>query len=198
MTSEPYKRPRRNPLSSEEVANIIAHKKKKELVELRKLKKSKTYKLLNVFNILSMFIYLEILFCFFGPCHYETRTSINTVQHYGPGSVSAAKPFINSLDIYEAGKPLYKFMIENYLPSQPKKIQFVIGKDFLLQKELKGSLKESDEAYRLFAASPLLFLCGLMSFFSVFVFVLDLNEKVYTLFSLSTLNFLTLLAILCI
>ena len=198
MTSEPYKRPRRNPLTSEEVALIIAHKKRKEFVELQKLKKTRTFKCLNVFNIISMFIYLELLFCFFGPCHYKTHTSNGVVTHFDHVDFTSSKPVISSLDIYETGGSIYKFIIEDHLLLQTQKIQFVIGKDFLLQKELKGSLETSEESYRLFAASPLLLLSGLMIVFSVFVFALDLNQKVHTLFGLSTLNFLTLLAIVCI
>lgn len=198
MASEPFKRPRRNPLTSEEVALIIAHKKKKEFIELRALKKTKFFKYLNLFNILSLFIYLELLFCFFGPCHYETHSTTSMVTHFGKASFVAGKPFISSLDLYEQGGFIYKFMIENNLPLQAQKIQFVIGKDFLLQKELKGCLGSSDEAYRLFAASPLLLLCGFMTFFSVFAVALDLNERAHSLLGLSTLNFLTLLAIICL
>ena len=83
MTREPYKRPRRNPLTSEEVSQIIAHRQKRELVALHKLKKSRAFKVLNIFHILCMFIYLEVVFCYFGPCHYQRHYSYSSLAHYG-------------------------------------------------------------------------------------------------------------------
>ena len=198
MTREPYKRSRRNPLTSEEVSHIIAHKKKKELVILRKLKKSKEYKFLNIFNILCIFIYLELLFCYFGPCHYQTHKSEHTITRYGSGNRVNGKSFIAEVDIHEAGGKIYKLIVEECIDRPAKTIEFIIGQDFLLQKELKGSLPGSEKIYRLFSASPVLFLCVLMTFISFFGFVMDLNENVYTLMGLSVLNFLTLFTILTI
>lgn len=193
---ESNKRPRRTPLTSEEVSHIIAHKRKKELVALRKLKKSGTFKILNVFIVCCMFTYLEVLFCYFGPCHYEQRTSERVVVHYGTGS-RQGRLLITDMDIY-SGTKMYTLIVGDHIDPPAQTSNFIIGRDFLLQKELKAVLDHPETAYRLFAASPVLFLCALVSFISFFGFIMNLNETVYGLRGLTTLNVLTLLAILCI
>src|SRR5687767_2284773 len=85
MALENRKRLRRTPLSSEEVANIIAFKKRRELLILQKLKKSKIYKFLNIINIACFFIYLEILFCFLGPCIIQKHEAKDIIARYGEG-----------------------------------------------------------------------------------------------------------------
>lgn len=196
MAREPYKRPRRNPLTSEEVSNIIAFRKKKELVALRKLKKSRYFKIYNIFNIACIFIYLEILFCYFGPCHYQEHHSTNIMVHYGSAPAVAGKLFVSDIELKEASGKIYKFIIEECITAPDRNLSFIVGKDYLLQKELKGMLEDSDSTYRLFSASPVLLLCALFSFISFFGFIMNLNENAYTLGSLTTLNALTLLAII--
>jgi len=192
---EPNKRPRRNPLTSEEVSHIIAHKKKKELVTLERLKKTRYFKVYNIFNILCIFIYLEVLLCYFGPCHYQQHYSTSVVPHYGSGKSVNGKLFISDIDVSE-GRMVYKFIIEDVIEVPAKTVRFVIGKDFLLQKELKGVFESSENAYRLFSASPVLLLCAMVCSISFFGFIMNLNQNAYALGSLSTLNFLTLFAIL--
>ena len=133
---EPNKRPRRNPLTSEEVSNIIAHNRKRELVKLYKLKKSKLYKLLNVFNITCIFLYLEILFCYFGPCHYQKHYSEKTLVHYGAGiSVNKKGYFISDIDVFDVQGKVYKFIVEDCIDAPGNTIEFIIGKDFSSSKK---------------------------------------------------------------
>lgn len=198
MAREPNKRPRRNPLTPEEVSHIIAHKKKRELVTLYKLKKTRAFKLLNVFNISCIFIYLELLFCYFGPCHYQKHFSLNTVTYYGNTFTKTGKSVISDIDVHSVNGVVYKFIVEDFIEAPAKRIRFIIGKDFLLQKELKGTLENSDNTYRLFSASPILFLSILVSFISFLAFLLNMNENAYSLSGLTTLNVLTLFGILMI
>ncbi|WP_317897259.1 hypothetical protein [Aurantibacillus circumpalustris] len=198
MTSEPNKRPRRNPMTSEEVAHIIAHKRKKELVELRKLKKSKTFKILNVFNVICFFIFIELLFCYIGPCHYNGYHAVNTITHYGSGKSINGKLYVDEVDIYDTEGELYKLIIDDCITEPNKAVYFIIGRDYLLQKNLKGFMEGYNNAYRLFSASPVLLLSMLAICISLFVFVMNLNEKVYNLVGLSVLNFLALFTILSI
>ncbi len=195
MPRESNKRPRRNPLTSEEVSNIIAHKRKRELVVLLRLKKSGVYKFLNVFNVFCIFAYLELLFCYFGPCHYQKHYSAKTLAHYGSNTSVNKKPFIAEVDVYDVSGKVYKFIVEECIDPPENAIEYVIGKDFLLQKDLKGVLENSNDVYRLFSASPVLFLAILASFISLFGFIMNLNENAYTLSGISILNFLALLAI---
>ena len=196
MTGEPNKRPRRNPLTSEEVSHIIAHKKKRELIALRKLKKSKLFIFLNVFNVICFFVFLELLFCYFGPSKYTNHSATNTLTHYGSGKPTGGKLFVSTIDIYNSEGRLYKLVINECIAAPAHSIHFLIGKDFLLQKELKGYMEGYTKAYRLFSASPLILLSILASFSSLLIFVMNLNEKIYNLAGLSLLNFLTLFTIL--
>ena len=198
MMREPNKRSRRNPLTSEEVSHIIAHNKKRELIILYKLKKSKAFKVQNVFNVACIFIYLEILFCYFGPCHYQKHFSAKTLVHYGSKTTATGKFVVSDIDLYDVSGTVYKFMIGEFMDDPAQKIQFLIGKDFLLQKELKGVFENSESAYRIFSASPILFLCVFASFISFFGFVMNLNENAYTLGGLTALNILAVFAIITI
>lgn len=198
MMREPNKRPRRNPMTSEEVSQIIAYKRKRELVILQKLKKSRAFKVQNIFNVACIFIYLEIIFCYFGPCHYSEHSAWKTVPHYGPGNSMNGKLYISDLDVFSAEGKVYKFVVNDCVEFPSKAMKFIIGKDFLIQKELKAVVEYSGSTYRLFAASPVLFLCAFASFISFFGFVMNLNENEYTLGGLTALNLLALFAILTI
>jgi len=198
MARVPSKRPRRYPLTSEEVTHIIAHNKKRELLILRRFKKSSLFKALNVFNVACIFIYLEVIFCYFGPCHYQKHYSVKTVPHYNSESLRDGKRLMSEIDIYNVDGREYKFVIGQFIEAPYNRVCFITGKDFLLQKELKGSIENSEQVYRLFSASPILILCFLAAFFSFFGFVMNLNENVYTLGGLSSLNFLAMLAIILI
>jgi hypothetical protein len=198
MMREPNKRPRRNPLTPEEVSHIIAHRKKRELIALYKLKKTRVFKLLNIFNIGCIFIYLELLFCYFGPCHYQKHFSFNTVTNHSKTLMKNGKSLVSDIDVYSVDGVVYKFIVDDFIETPSKRIRFIIGKDFLLQKELKGILESSDNAYRLFSASPILLLTILLFFISFLAFLLNLNENAYSLSGLTTLNVLTLFGILMI
>lgn len=195
---EPNKRPRRNPLSSEEVSNIIAHKKKRELMILLKFKKSRIYKVMNVFNVLCIFVYFELFFCFFGPCLYQKYYSTNTVVHYSNPISLNNKLFISDVDIYGKGDQFHKVLVNDFIVPPEHDIVYLVGRDYLLQKELKGILEDSASSYRLFNASPILFLAVLATIISFFGFVMNLNENIYTLSGITSLNFLILLTILTI
>ena len=198
MTREPNRRPRRNPLTAEEVAHIVAHRRKHELVKLYRFKKSRTFKVLNVLVVCCIFVYLELLFCYFGPCHYQKHYSVNTYAHYGTGKMLTNNLVISDIDLVDVNGKWYKLVIDDNIQVPAQRIQFVIGKDFILQKELKGIMEYSDTTYRLFSASPVLFLCLLASFVSFFSFVMNLNENAYALAGLVTMNLLSMLAIIAI
>ena len=106
--------------------------------------------------------------------------------------------YINDIDIYNTDGDVYKLVINDCVAKPSKTFHFIIGKDFLLQKELKGFMAGYDKAYRLFSASPVLLLSSLAICISLFGFIMNLNENIYNLAGLSVLNFLALLTILCI
>lgn len=195
---EPKKRPRRIPLTREEVANVIAYRRQRELVELRRMKKTLLYKALNTFNIICFFVYLEVLFCYFGPCTYQTHYSYNSLAKLGDVLNKHGKPIVAEIDVFCVHGSTYKFIIDDFIEIPPKMTSFVIGKDFLLRKDMKGRFFGDDTYYRIFSASPILFLSTFVSIISIFGFFYNLNENMYSLSGLTLLNAFTLLGILLI
>lgn len=196
MADEPKKRPRRIPLSSEEVAHVIAVKRWREFKKLEKLKKSRLFKVLNIFNIACFFVYFELLFCLAGPCNYQVHYSYKTLAKYGDTYQKSGQPIISDINVYGVNGIIYNFVTDDFIKVPQKRIKFIIGKDFLLQKDLKGMFEGSETWYRLFSASPVLFLCLFVTVISLFAFTYNFNENAYSLNALTVLNFLTLSGIL--
>jgi hypothetical protein len=195
MMREPSKRPRRIPLTSEEVSNFIAYRKQLELIRLGKFKRTLTFKLLNIFNIACTFIYMELLFCYFGPCHYQKHYSYKTITNFGTGVLKDGKATVVDVEVFGVDGTVYKFIVNDFITIPGKNIMFFTAKDFLLQKDLKGLFDYPGKSYRLFSASPILFLCMLISLVSFFVFYFNLNENVYSLSGITALNAFTLFGI---
>lgn len=196
MAYENQKRQRRIPFTAEEVEQLRIIKKMREHRKLVTFKKTDEYKILNFFNIACFFIYLELLFCYFGPCHYQVHYSYKVVPKYGFEYTSDLKPIVRELKVTGVNEKEYEFIINDFINIPQQRMRFVIGKDFLLQKELKGSVENLKGTYRLFLASPILLLCILIGFISFGGFVLNMNENKYSLHALSVVNALTLLGIL--
>jgi hypothetical protein len=196
MADEPKKRPRRVPLTPEEVAHVIAVKRWREFKKRERFKKTKPFKVLNLFNIACFFIYFELLFCSFGPCNYEVHYSHKLTPRYGFSYQDNGMPVIADIDVLGVNGITYNFVIDDFIEVPPKRIKFLIGKDYLLRKNLKGIFENSDTTYRLFSASPILFLCFFVTAISLVAFVYGMNEKAYSLNALTVLNFLTLSGIL--
>jgi hypothetical protein len=196
MAEEPKKRPRRVPLSSEDIAHVIAVKRWREFKKREKLKKSRLFKVLNLFNIACFFIYFELLFCFFGPCNYTVHYSYKVTPKYGDTYLKTGEPIIADINVHGVDGIIYNFVIDDFIKVPPKHMRFLIGKDYLLQKNLKGILENSGAEYRLFSASPVLFLCVFVTVISLFAFIYNLNENAYSLNALTVLNFLTFSGIL--
>jgi len=198
MSPEPRKRPRRIPYSREEVANIIAFKKRKEQITLIAFKKTRAYKYQNLFNITCFFIYWEVLFCLFGPASYTTHYSFKVTPDYGGRYNSLGKPSIAELDFFGVDGKSYKFVVDEFIDVPDNNSSFLVASDFLLGKELKGSFGNSDNTYKLFSANPILLLIFIALVTSSFGYYYNLNQNSYSLMSLTVLNALTLLGLLCI
>lgn len=195
MPSEPNKRPRRVHLTSEEVSSFIAYRKRRERLALQNLKKTHSFKLLNIFNVACIFIYCELLFCYFGPSNHQRHYSVNTIAEYGNGLHKGNQADIKGVQVFGVNGKEYKFIVNDFIEVPAKKICFLTGKDFLLQKDLKGWFDYPGKSYRLFSASPILFLCLFISLVSFIVFFYNLNENAYSLCGITVLNALTILGI---
>lgn len=188
MVHEPKKRPPRVPLSQEEVAQLIAFKKIKEARRLSKFKRSGIYKIFNVFNIACFFMYWEILFCFLGPCHYQTHYSMNVRSHHGDDRNAEGKRITSDVDIKGVNGIEYKFIVNEFIETPERFSAFSVGKDYLLQKELKGTFGSSDKTYYIQAAGSMLFLSILLIIISFTSFIYNLNEQAYSLNAITALN----------
>ena len=136
MTSEANKRPRRIPRTSEEVSYFVQLRRKREFLELMKLKRSRAFRFLNSWNVLCIFIYLELIFCYFGPCHYQTHYSYQINAHMGNEHRENGKTIISDIDMYALDGIVYKLIIDDFIQVPGKFSSFKVGKDFILQKNM--------------------------------------------------------------
>jgi hypothetical protein len=189
------KRPKRHPLTPEEVADIIAFKKRKEHERLARFRRTASYTFLNIFNLVCLFFYLELLFCFYGPCSFE-RLAISTVDvHFGEVRGKPGVEEVRDLEVTAGGKR-YKLIVNEVIPVPKAGEGVSIGKDHLLRKELKAVLDSGDKAFRLFNATPVLILSGLALSISFIAIFYNLNQNAYSLNAMSVLNAITLLGII--
>ncbi len=196
MALEPNKRPKRTSLSKEEVANVIAYKKRRDLIKKIKLKKSTSYKIQNLFNVFCFFIYCELLFCFVFPSNYSKHYSASTKVHYGNEYNEAGELMISKIDLIDVNHIEYDLIVEDYIKPPEKFISFLVAKDYLLQKKITAQLSTIESNYRLFSASPVLLLCTLGILICLIVYLNNLNESAYSLTALCFLNLLIFLSII--
>lgn len=190
MNNEGKKRPPRTPLTPEEVADFILLKKLREHKKLEKFKRSKEYKFLNIFNVICFFIYIELICCIFGPCHYQGHYSKNIFIEYGE-KITNNKRIIAGLKVVGINDKQYNFAVHDFIKTPEKFSFFEIGKDYILQKEVKGSVSTSNETYRTQNASPIFFLSVFVGIFSCIFFFFDLNQNPYSLWALTSINAIT-------
>lgn len=195
MALEPKKRPPRVRLSPEEVAQIVAFKKIKAARKLARFRRTIIYRVFNAFNLTCFFVYWEILFCFFGPCHYQTHYSYKIAVHRGDEINASGKRITTEIDIKGINGTDYKFHVNDFVEIPVRFSEFSIGKDYLLQKELKGLFETSGKAYYIQAAGSILFLSVLLIIISVTSFVYNLNENAYSLNAVTALNGLVIAGI---
>ena len=196
MNNEGKKRPPRTPLSPEEVAELVWLKKIREHKKIEKFKKSRGYRIFNIFNVVCFFIYCELIFCFLGPCHYQTHYHTGVSIEYS--RTEDERMLVSSVKVNGVNGTQYTFMVNEELDVPAKYAPFEVGKDFLLQKEIKGSVSTSDKQFRILRASPILFLSVFVSIFLFIFFFYNLNQNPYSLRAITTINAVTLLAFILI
>ncbi len=195
MEGQANKRAKRSPLSREEIAHIIALKKRKEHIQLLHFKKSLIYKIQNIFNMCCFFVFWELIICFFGPCKYQIHFSERVYPKYGNDYDANNKPNVAELKILDVNNQLHHLVVDAFIQVPPHFSRFILGSDFLLGKQLKAGIENCDSKFRLYNASPLI----LLSFFALLVsfiaYASNLNHNAYSLTAISILNGIILLAI---
>jgi hypothetical protein len=105
---------------------------------------------------------------------------------------------IANLKITDVNDNFYQFVINDYIEVPTKYCAFSVGKDFILQKEIKGGFFKSDKTYRIQRAEPFLFLSGFLIILICVVFVYNLNLVEQSLKSITIINSLTIFTFLMI
>jgi hypothetical protein len=198
MREEGKRRPPRTPLTPEEVANLVEIKKIREHNKIQKFKRSFSFKFLNCFNVLCFFIFCELIISFYGPCHYQTHYSKSVVISHTDKLDANGNLRISDLDITDVNNKSYLLIVNEFIEPPSKYSSFRVGKDYLLQREIKAFVDTSDNYYRIQRASPILFLSFFLGIVSLICFSFDLNQNSHSLFSISIINGLTILSFLMI
>jgi hypothetical protein len=192
MSVEGNRKQVRVPLTSEQIREVIAFKRLKKFREVEKFKKTKKYKVLNIFNILCVAVYCEMIFCMYGPAIYETAIcSKASVADYG--AIVDNKRTINFMTVWDQQGKSYKFYVGEYIQLPKPNSVFYIGKDFLLRKEIKVMICTSACDYRIWRTTPLVFLGIFISVITFLVFANNMNMINYSLIAISWLNGINLL-----
>ncbi len=196
MKEEAKKRPPRIPLTPEEVAELVEIKKIRAFNKVQRFKRSFTYKFLNCFNVFCFFVFCELIISFYGPCHYQTHYSKNVLVTYGDKKNEAGKRKISDIVIIDVHDKNYKLIVNEFIETPAKYTTFKVGKDYLLQREIKAYVNTSGDYYRIQDASPILFLSVFLGIFSLIFFSYNLNQNVHSLGAISIINAITLMAFL--
>ena len=198
MPSDHIRRHRRQHLTAEEVAEIVALKQRREHMRLHRFKRTTFYRCANIFNVLSFFLHFEILICFIGPCIYARHVARQVQPNFSGKINEMGEQAISSMEVYSETGRRYVFVVNDFVDIPRAKTEFFVGEDYLLRKELKGTFDDDETTYRIFRASPILFLSILALAASVLGYANNLNEHAYSLTAIAVVNGLTVLAILCL
>lgn len=198
MAHEEKKRHQRIPLTPEEVAHLVALRNRVAAKKLAAFKHTSFYRFCNVFNICCFFVYWELIFCFIGPCHYQTHYSKNMRVKRGYAMNESRRYVVSEVTVIGVNNEEYKMAVNDFIEPPRRQSAYQIGKDYILQKELKGILETSGDSYRLLGASPLIFLSVFLIIICFSSFVYNLNEHPHSLRAVSILNAITIIAFLSI
>lgn len=195
MVSETKKRPPRVPLSPEEVQEFIRLKKHKAHIKTERFKQTKTYKVLNVFNIICIVIYTEIIFAFLGSCNFTTHYIKSHNAYYG-AEIKGGKRIYSSAVFTTVNDKEYEVGIHDTCALPEKFAGLLVGKDWLLKKEIKVRFKRGGKDFYIRRSSPLLFVSILWGIVTFVLFGYNMNQNNYSLNVVTFINFLSLLSFL--
>ncbi len=192
MPVEGNKKPQRVPLTPEQLKEVITYKRNKQIIQIEKLKKTRRYKVLNVFNIISVLIYSEMIFCMYGPAIYtETKCSKAIVDEYERADGDERE--IRFLKVWDEHNDEYKLYVSDQIQVPLPNSLMYLGKDFLFQKVVKVAVSTSDSEYRLWRVVPLIFLGISITLITFLAFANNMNMVNYSLIAVSVMNAINLM-----
>ena len=191
MAAQPNKRPPRQPLSPEEVYTFIKIKKHRQLRILERFKQTRRYKLMNGFNIFCIIIYSELIIAFLGTCHYNGHY-IRTINNFTSREVKGGKTVSSSIVINSINEKIYDVSINDTITQPQKFTRFLVGKDWILQKEVTVRFEGVKEIFIIKDSFPILFISCLLGITTFISFGYNLNQIKYSLMATSLMNGLAL------
>jgi hypothetical protein len=178
--------------SADKIQQVLAFKKQKQIRQIIRLKNTKYYRVLNAFCVVSVLIYSELVFCMFGPARYYESICVKAVADEYRG-LEGKKRKIHFMSVYTPDEKQYKFMVDEAIQLPLPNSVCYIGKDFLLNKEIKIMISTSTSEYRLWRVIPLVILGLIVTLVTILVFVHNMNQVKYSLIAVSVLNGINLL-----
>ncbi|MGZ4037765.1 MAG: hypothetical protein ACXVPQ_08050, partial [Bacteroidia bacterium] len=159
MVAQPNKRPPRQPLSPEEVLNFIRLKKHRKLKAIEHFKKTQRYKFLNGFNIFCIVIYTELILSFLGTCHYNAHFVKLADTFYGRNN-KGDKRICSSMVLTTVNDRIYDISINDTITPPEARLhpRFLVGKDWILQKEVTVKFYGGDGSFIIKDSFPILFI----------------------------------------
>lgn len=191
------KKQNRSPQSAEKIHEIMAFKRQKQLKQIIQLKRTKRYRILNIFNVLCVLIYCELIFCMYGPAYYVEERCVKAVADEYRG-LSGKRRVVHFMSVYTQQDKHYKFMVDEAIQLPLPHSLCYIGKDFLLNKEIKIMISTSESEFRLWRVVPLIFLGFFVTLITLLVFVYNMNLINYSLIAVSILNAINLVYFLSV
>lgn len=193
MVAETNKRPPRIPLTPDEVKDFIKLKKYKERAKIERFKKTNTYKVLNVFNVICVIIYTEIIFAFLGSCNFTTHYIKSVTSNYG-SEIKGGKRVFGSALFTTVNDKEYEVGINDTIALPKKLTGLRVGSDWLLKKEVKVRFKKGGKDFYIKRSFPLLFISILWGIVTFVLFGYNMNQNNYSLHVITFVNFITMLS----
>ncbi len=192
MVSQTNKRPQRQPLTPEEVKDLVKLKQLRQLVKIEKFKQSKRYKYLNVFNIFCVIIYTEMIFSFISAGNYTTHYVQNLTPYYDEKIIDG-KRVISSLVIITTDDQKFDVNVRDTCRLPDETAKFSVGKDWLLQKEIMVKFDGRDKDLYIRRSFPLLFISLLLGIVTFVLYTYNKHQVAYSLNAITIINSLSLL-----
>jgi hypothetical protein len=198
MVQETNKRQPRIPFTPDEVRDFIRLKRFRERAKIEKFRKTKTYKVLNALNVISIIIYTEIIFAFLGACNFSGHYVLSTTGYFDEEIKGGKRAYSTAVFKMINGKEYDVSVRDTFaLPGLPSKeykpAKIYVGKDWLLQKEIKVRLEQGGKDLFIRRSFPLLFISILWGFVTFAIFGYNLNQISYSLKVISFINGFSLL-----
>jgi hypothetical protein len=188
MEESKRKRPPRVPLDPEVVAGLVWQKQIRQEKNDLKFRQSSIYKYCNVFAVIAVFIYCELLLCYFFTTN-NTKYAIEHVVAYYGDTYKNGQRIISSIEINKT----LNVRVNDFIEIPKTGTLFKIGRDYILKKDLVCLFSDSKKSYSIVRSEPILFLSFFVMTLTLLLTYFNQNQKSYSLKVMTLINILSLL-----